>query len=65
MLGFIAAWTADQYQLHRRHAALRYLRRQADAGHLYSSPAYKSGRAFVRQLDRTLRRSGYGPGRGI
>jgi hypothetical protein len=58
-LGLIAAWTADQYQLHRRRAALRFLRYEARAGHLYNGPYYKSGRAYIRQLDETLRRWGY------
>jgi hypothetical protein len=58
-LGLIAAWTADQYQLHRRRAALRFLRHEADAGHLNNGPYYKSGRAYIRQLDKTLRRWGY------
>jgi hypothetical protein len=58
-LGLIAAWTADQYELHRKRAAHRFLGHEARAGHLNDGPYYKSGGAYLRQLAKTLRGWGY------
>ena len=52
-LGVLAAWTADQYRLGRRAAALRVLRRERRRGHV------PSGRRYVERLDRRLRKLGY------
>ena len=57
-------WAADQYQLGRRRHALRILRRERRRGHLRQIDWYTGrnlgGRRYVRKLDRTLRRHGYG-----
>lgn len=55
--GAAAAWAADQYQLGKRAAALRYLRREARAGRLKGPGAH--GTKFVKVLDHFLRKRGY------
>jgi hypothetical protein len=56
--GAIAAWAADRYLLGRRAATLRHLRALARSGALPGDMP-RSQAAFVRRLDRTLRRLGY------
>jgi hypothetical protein len=57
--GVLAAWAADRYRLGHRHAALRFVRRQARHGKLRRELGAKRARHYVRRLDRTLRRWGY------
>jgi hypothetical protein len=58
-LGVLAAWTADQYLLGRKRAAVRYLRAENRAGKLRSLAYWKSGSAYIRLLKRRLHRWGY------
>lgn len=59
--GPIAAWAADRYLLGERTSTLKSLRRMARRGELRPGQigTPKSGAAFVRSLDRFLRKSGY------
>ena len=56
--GAIAAWAADRYLLGHRAATLRRLRALAHR-HALPGDVPRSQAAFVRRLDRTLRRWGY------
>jgi hypothetical protein len=59
-LGVLAAWTADQYVMGRKHQAHRFLAGERRAGRLRSAfESWKSGGAFISQLKRRLRRWGY------
>jgi hypothetical protein len=64
VLGMLGAWAADQYRLGRRRRALRILHRERRRGHLRQVDWFTGrnlgGKRYVRKLDRTLRRSGYG-----
>jgi hypothetical protein len=58
--GLIAAWAADQDSLGHAKMVGAYLQRQARLGHLNSALAPKqTGKRFIRDLDRFLRRHGY------
>jgi hypothetical protein len=60
--GAYAAWAADRYLLGERTATLRTLRRLAARGRLRTdlgSNSRRAQRAWVRRLDRDLRRFGY------
>jgi hypothetical protein len=59
--GVVAAYVADQYLLGHKRAGHRFLRRARRRGHLAVDDGglWKSGRAYVRDLKRFLRKSGY------
>lgn len=59
--GVVAAYVADQYLLGHKRAGKRFLRRALRRGHLAVDDGgiWKSGRAYVRDLKRFLRKSGY------
>jgi hypothetical protein len=57
--GAIAAWAADRYRLGHRASTLRLLRRLARRGRLPGAPPKRQAK-FVTDLDRFLRRLGYG-----
>ena len=62
-LGALAAWAADEYRLGHRARTLRTLRSEWRHGNLEQTGEFTigpSGRAFIHQLDLTLRRYGYG-----
>jgi hypothetical protein len=59
---FLAGWVANQYRLRHRQRANRALARALRRGDLDARSEFevgKSGRAYVRQLKRFLRRLGY------
>jgi hypothetical protein len=61
-LGFLAGWVADKYRLGQRRDANRALRRALRRGDLRSRSPFavgKSGRRYVKDLKRFLRRLGY------
>jgi hypothetical protein len=61
-VGMIAAWAADEDELGHSARVASFLRRQARLGHLNTGlgqAGYPHGLAFVRKLDRFLRRTGY------
>jgi hypothetical protein len=53
-LGVIAAWTADEYTLGHKRAALRFLAAEARAGRLRSPEFFKGGRRFIALLKKRL-----------
>lgn len=60
--GFLAGWVANKYRLGQRRAANRFLRRELRRGNLEDRNEFSvgpSGRRYVRQLKRFLRRLGY------
>jgi hypothetical protein len=60
-LGFLAAWTADEYLFGRRRAADAMLARENRAGRLGATPGFgPGGSGYIAKLHRFLRRNGYG-----
>ena len=60
--GFLAGWVADEYNLGRRRAANRLLRRELRRGNLEDRNPFSvgpAGRRYVKQLKRFLRKLGY------
>ena len=59
-LGALAAWAADEDTLGREALVSRVLSRENRHGHLHSDgPPWKGGSAYVNQLQRFLKRTGY------
>jgi hypothetical protein len=57
--GPLAAWVADQYTLGKGASARAFLRRELANGHLKHGIGPVKGKAFLRALDKTLRRLDY------
>lgn len=58
-LGILAAWVADEERLGRGAHANGVVRAELRAGRLRGMPPWPAGRAYVRELRRTLRAWGY------
>jgi len=58
-LGWIAAWAADEDLVGHSAQVQDYLTQQLKAGHLVSREGYPTGRRFIANLNKFLRKHGY------